>query len=118
MSRSIPITLDRERRLRFTFNAIAEMERTNGKSLTDTLTDVSLGFFELRCLVWCGLLHDTPALTVVEAGDLVQGYLEQDGSLAVLVAAVHDALLASGLLGKAPTGGGDVPLVSESSSTP
>ena len=117
--RAVPVLLDKERRLRYQFNGLCDVERVLGKTLMETVS-TSMGFYEIRGLLWCGLVHEDPALTVPGVGDLVQGYLEAGGRVDQLVDTMRQALEVSGLLAPPPAGAKadtDRPLVSGHSST-
>jgi hypothetical protein len=66
----VAIELDKARNLKFDFNAICELEDALGKPVTQ-LKEENVGFRELRAMLWAGLLHESPDLTVEEAGALV-----------------------------------------------
>lgn len=66
----VDIVLDKPRKLRFTTNAIAELEDVLGQPITK-LDEESLGVKTLRALLWAGLLHENRDLTIEEAGDLM-----------------------------------------------
>lgn len=56
----------------FDFNAFAAMEEVTGKNVEDLLEEFSAGSFRiLRLFFWAGLLHERPALTVLEAGKMI-----------------------------------------------
>jgi hypothetical protein len=66
---AFPVKLDKQRNFRFTFNAFCELEDV----LDRPLTELQKGFKmkDLRALVWAGLLHEEPELTIEQAGDLI-----------------------------------------------
>lgn len=66
----VEIGLDKPRRLRYTLNALAEIEDRLGVSLAD-LGSVKLGIKAVRLILWAGLIHEDADLTVVQVGDLV-----------------------------------------------
>lgn len=67
----VDIELDKKRRLKFNMNALSELEDVLGKPVTQ-LSDQSIGMKELRALLWAGLLHEDPELTLHMAGELVE----------------------------------------------
>lgn len=117
--RSVTVALDRERHLRFTFNSLCDVERSLGKTLVQAVS-ANIGFYELRALLWCALVHEDPALTIDAAGDAIQAYLEAGGTVADLVTTMQQALTASGLLGAVTPGvePDSRPLASSPSSMP
>ena len=95
--RSILITLDRERHLRFDFNALADLEQVLGVTLAQLPQDAgALGLRHVRAFVWAGLRHEDPQLTVAGAGDLLQMLVEGGGDLAALAEKLTAALALAG----------------------
>jgi len=70
MKKAVTVKLDKQRKLKYTFNALCELEEVMGRSLT-TLQNGEFKMKDLRALVWAGLLHESPELTLEEAGDLI-----------------------------------------------
>ena len=93
--KSIPIQLDKKRRLCFDFNAFAELQRECGISFLDLQkfvniaeasksgkAGITLPFYELRGFIWAGLLDETPDITLKEVGKILDGcFLEQPEEL-------------------------------------
>lgn len=52
----VSIKLDKQRKLKFTFNALCELEDLLGKGLPEL--EGNIRFKDLRALVWAGLLHE------------------------------------------------------------
>jgi len=86
--KSVPIKLDRTRRLCFNFNAFAELQRECGISFFDLqkfadlanvkdLNKPGLLFpaYELRGFIWAGLLDETPEITLKEVGKILDDCL-------------------------------------------
>jgi len=95
--RSILVTLDRERHLRFDFNALADLEQALGVSLANLPKDPgALGLRHVRAFVWAGLRHEDPTLTVAGAGDLLQALVEGGGDLAAMATKLTEALALAG----------------------
>jgi hypothetical protein len=63
--RSVPITLDRLRHLRFTFNDIADMQAVSPGIFDKDLTDFSV----VRTYLWAGLRHEDKSLEQWPAGE-------------------------------------------------
>lgn len=59
------------RRLKYDLNALAELEDALGYPVTQ-LRDDRIGVRELRALVWAGLLHEEPKLTLKAAGSMIE----------------------------------------------
>jgi hypothetical protein len=112
MRQYIPVDfLDRPRRIRFTVNAICDLERKAGGSIV-TLFEQSPGFDLIRAMLWAGLKWEDRILTVEATGELMQKYLEGGGALENIVKVIGEALAASGIVAKKeepdgadPTGG-------------
>lgn len=99
--KAIPITLDRDRELRFTINSLSMVQGLLGKPLGDVLIDSGrLGLVEVRALLWGALSTSDTKLTTAKVGDLMQEFLERGGSYKDLKEAVDLALMESGLLPK------------------
>lgn len=98
--RYVLIELDRPRRLRYDINALAELEDALGGSLFEAFQQQrQMGVKFLRLLIWGGLRWEDRALTLVQAGDLLQLYLENGKSLEDLIQVITKALELSGLTG-------------------
>lgn len=68
----IPIELDRPRRLRFDFNALASYEEATGTSVLGDGLEKSLGSAtNIRALLWAALLHEEPELTQQQVGAMM-----------------------------------------------
>ncbi|MBA4542887.1 hypothetical protein H1164_08230 [Thermoactinomyces daqus] len=72
----VSVNLDKPRKLKYTFNAFCELEDA-GMDLMQ-LQDGKVKFKDIRLLLWAGLLHELPDLTVEEAGEMIdQGELKE-----------------------------------------
>jgi len=77
----IDISLDKIRHLRFGLNALAALENELGASIQAVFSDIErVGFIQIRGILWAGLLHEMPDLTVEEAGDLFESIPEEVAS--------------------------------------
>ena len=68
---SIPIELGgKTRHLRLDFNALCELEGALGMSMFKIahLMESSVSISQLRAMLWAGLLHETPDLTLTQVG--------------------------------------------------
>lgn len=97
MSRGVLITLDRERKLRFTINGLIDLEQALGAPLGVALMNRSQ-LRTARALIWKGLQHEDKRLTEERVGELLQDYLEQGGSLKNLTDTITEALKLSGIM--------------------
>lgn len=91
--KAVTVKLDKQRKLKYTFNAFCELEEALGRPLASFQSN-EFKMKDLRALVWAGLLHETPELTLEEAGDLI----DQAESIEEVANAVSAAIEAA--LGK------------------
>ncbi len=80
-NRVVKITLNdgKERTIRFTLNALAELEDKFGsvQAAFDKL-EKEKSMKALRTILWAGLLHENPDITEQEVGNLIDlGYMAQ-----------------------------------------
>lgn len=80
-SKTISITLSDgiPRTVRFTLNALAELEDRYGsvQAAFDKLEKEN-SMKALRCILWAGFIHETPDLTEHEVGDLIDvAYMQE-----------------------------------------
>lgn len=66
----VEIQLDKKRNLKFNFNAICNFEEATGKSIASLGETKEFKMSDLRALLWAGLVHEDPDLTIEEAGEL------------------------------------------------
>lgn len=76
--KSVPIKLDKLRRLCFDFNAIAELDDKFGmhigiiaQTMAEWKATKMLGLGFLRKLIWAGLLKEEPDITLQDVGDIL-----------------------------------------------
>ena len=89
----------KSRRLRYDFNAIADIEQKAGLGIGALFDENRAGLNSLRLLIWGGLKWQERGLTVERTGQLVGDYLKDGGSLEELMGKVTDALRQSGVIG-------------------
>ena len=94
------IYLDKARKLRFDFNAIADLEQKAGVGIGALLSEEKIGFNTLRLLLWAALKWEDRKLTSEQAGDLMQDFVENGGDLTYISVLITKALEKSGMLGK------------------
>lgn len=66
----VEVELDKKRTIRFTMNAMAELEDKLGLSLED-MGNVQMTIKNVRTILWAGLIHEDPDLTEEEVGNMV-----------------------------------------------
>ena len=65
------IKLDRERTLRIDANALADAEEKLAGPVLERIGRGRLGIREIRALLWAGLRHEDPELTLEGAGEFI-----------------------------------------------
>ena len=86
--KSVPIQLDRPRKLRFDMDAMSEFENLEGLSILEWMANfndkggMGLKVKQLRALLWAGLLHEDATLTPKRTGELVEENVPGDGFIA------------------------------------
>ena len=81
--------------LRYTVNSLCAMEERCGCSLEQAL---SKDYTAARLLLWGGLIAKQPDLTLERAGEMLDRYLEDGGSIGGIVEIAAQALEAAGFL--------------------
>ncbi|MED4840395.1 hypothetical protein P9695_08755 [Weizmannia sp. CD-2023] len=66
----VEVELDKVRHIRYTMNALAEIEDKLGYGLAD-LDGKQLKIKEVRVILWAGLIHEDPELTEEQVGDMI-----------------------------------------------
>lgn len=69
--KTVKIELDRERALRFDFNALSLFEETTGLNSLDATIWGSLNAKNLRAMLWSALKHEDPGLTQEQVGEMI-----------------------------------------------
>jgi hypothetical protein len=96
----------KERLVRLNINACVEFEEVTNKSLFDVLAgDVKIK--DVRALLWAGLLHETPNLTLQQAGQLID---DTEGGVMEILDGLTKAAVASLPEIEQPTGEESDPL--------
>lgn len=98
-----PITLDKVRHLRYTANSIADIEELMGEGLNSLLSDGSIvGMRHARAFLWGGLKHEDRKLLgsrgVQSAGNLIESWYQNGGTLDTLYLKIFEALKNDGWL--------------------
>lgn len=100
MARSIPFTLKGEntpRHLRLDINAVSLIEERVSAGIGSLFEKGRVGISTIRACLWAGQLHENPSLTIDEAGEQINGHLEDGGTLVHLCDVIREALEAAGL---------------------
>lgn len=93
----ILVELDKPRRLRFDHNALSDADQALDHKLIHILNGSPIVLDTLRTLLWAGLKHEDPLMTVEKAGTLCDIWYQQGKSPIELAEKVSEALLASGV---------------------
>lgn len=88
------------KRLRYDFNALADLEDRAGVGIGVLLSEQRVGLNTLRLLLWAGLKHEDRSLTPEKVGDTLQLLMENGMDLSLPMDRVRLALERSGLMGK------------------
>lgn len=105
------IRLDRERRLKFRVSDLRELTRRLGNIGIRQLLE-RLGDMDLEVMVntlHVGLRHEEPRMRLDRAEELLQIAIDQDGSMKLVMQAIIDALMASGVIGDQSQGNAPSP---------
>jgi hypothetical protein len=97
--RDVEIVLDKPRNLRFTTQALLDLQRmAGGEPLGSFIKD--LGNISIQHLLWllrAGLKHEQPKLTESQVATLVDRAIHRGATLATIMETVNKALIESGL---------------------
>ncbi len=104
MAQYVDISLDKARRVRFTINAIRELERHFGTSFSNILGGGNMGFEQIVQMLTVGLKYgetEKRALTDTKVGDMVQKrWLDNGKELDELVDILLEAMRSAGIITK------------------
>jgi len=99
------------KKLRFDFNAIADLEQQVGSGVVSLFSEEKIGFHTIRLLFWAGLRWEDQGLTMQRAGMIIKQLLEEGHSFEDLSGMVSKALQLSGLFGNKEDGESEAPFV-------
>jgi hypothetical protein len=94
----VEIDLGKPRKLRYDFNAIADIEARAGVSIGVLCAPERSGYHTTRLLLWGGLRWYDKGITLERAGSMIGAYLLSGGDLADVMEKVLDALVKSGFV--------------------
>jgi len=98
--RAVGIQLDKPRKLRYTFNSVADLEEKAGTGIGALMSEEKIGFYTVRLLTWAGLKWQDKGLTLERTGNMIQTYFDNGGDFVTLMNFITVALQLSGILGK------------------
>lgn len=98
---SVDVEFDKPRRLYFNLRALKALDRAMGEVGIGRVMELlrALNFQTLERVLWAGLLHEEPNLTVNLVAKRLEALTDEGRSTAELFAAAHDALNASKVFG-------------------
>ena len=91
---------NKTRRLKYDFNAIADIEEKSGMGMAKIFSAEMMGLHIIRLLIWAGLKHEEPGITIQRAGMVIRDMMEEGYSLESIMELVVDALSNSGVFPK------------------
>jgi hypothetical protein len=94
---------DKEYKVKFDFNSIADLEERMDKGIGEILKEKNVGFHVVRMLYWAGLRQNFELrnMSCESVGVWLQQRIESGEKFADLMQDVTKELIASGVLGKA-----------------
>ncbi len=96
--RSVEIEIGgKVKRLRYDFNALADIEEKAGVGIGSLFNSERIGFSTIRLLIWGGLKHEDRGLTLERAGMLVKQMIDEGYDFESVAGLVNEALKVSGL---------------------
>ena len=106
------------KRLKYDFNAIADVEEKSGMGMAKLFSEDMVGFNTIRLLVWAGLRHEERGITTERAGMIIRDMQEEGYTLDVIMELIMDALMKSGVIPKDAVEKDENPTMPEKSGSP
>ena len=98
MDKTVEIEINGQiKKLKFTYNAVADVEEKVGLGISALFTGEKVGFNTMRHLLWGGLKWQDRTITVPGAGAMIEKYIENGGRLDDLMLKIFEALDKSGV---------------------
>jgi hypothetical protein len=85
------------RRLKYDFNAIADVEEASGMGVAKLFSEDMIGLHTLRLLVWAGLKHEERGITIQRAGMIIKDMMAEGHDLEAIMMLIMGALTKSGI---------------------
>lgn len=93
------VDLDRERKLRLDFNALADAEEKLGMGVGELFSETRMGFSTIRGLYWAGLRWQDKGLTIERTGKILMKCIQEEKTdLEALGKDLTEAMIAGGLM--------------------
>lgn len=96
---SVRVMIDKERRVRYTWQSIARYEEMTGGPV-QAILQRAIGAKTLTAIYWAGQLHSEPRLTIKQAEDRLAIFVAEGGDTDELAATLLKAMCEAGVLGK------------------
>lgn len=85
-------------KLKYDFNAVADIEEKAGYGIGKLISEDMIGFHFIRLFMWGGLRHQDHGITPQRAGMIVKQMLEEGYELEDVSGLVNDGLVAGGIV--------------------
>ena len=106
------------KRLKYDFNAIADVEEKSGMGMAKLFSEDMVGFNTIRLLVWAGLRHEERGITTDRAGMIIKDMMESGYTLETIMELIMEALMKSGVIPKDVVEKDENPTIPEKSGSP
>ena len=106
------------KRLKYDFNAIADVEEKSGMGMAKLFSEDMVGFNTIRLLVWAGLRHEERGITTDRAGMIIKDMMESGYTLETIMELIMEALTKSGVIPKDAVEKDENPTIPEKSGSP
>ena len=106
------------KRLKYDFNAIADVEEKSGMGMAKLFSEDMVGFNTIRLLVWAGLRHEERGITTDRAGMIIKDMMESGYTLETIMELIMEALTKSGVIPKDAVEKDENPTIPEKSGLP
>lgn len=96
----VEVILDRPRKLRYDWSALAAFEKEADITVADLFSEAErkIGFHTILYLVWAGIRFENPKITVERVAQILQKWAGEGGDTNQLMAGILSALKNSGLM--------------------
>lgn len=106
------------KRLKYDFNAIADVEELSGMGMSKLFSEDMVGFHTIRLLIWAGLKHEERGITTQRAGMIIKDMITDGYELESIMELIMDALMKSGVIPKEVVENNENPTIPEKSGLP
>jgi hypothetical protein len=92
----IEIAIDKPRHLMYDVNALSDADARLGHNLVHILASSPVALDVARVLLWAGLKHEDPLMTVEKAGKLMDVWVKSGKTPVQMAALIQEAIEESG----------------------